>query len=247
MPPPASIGKLSESQDQLLQSVLQLQDAQREYLNEYANTYDENERKKIMDKMKKNEALRTNLLDSSSNVNVVAKTISYTEDVEKKNLELLVQFAETELADIKDRMDVAQRNHAGKQRMIELNTYYGKRFMAQAGVMKIFIYMCIPVLILAVLANMGLLPNYIAGFIIIVIVVIGIVYIYSAVNDINRRDNVNFDEYEWEFDPSRVGTIVNPNYGSADATGTNGIGCYNGNCCGGSTKWNPATLQCMNQ
>ena len=120
--------------------------------------------------------------------------------------------------------------------------------MAQAGVMKIFIYICVPVLILAVLANAGVLPNYIAGFAIIACIVVGIVYIYGAVNDINRRDKMNFDEYTWEFDPSRVGPIVNPHHhhkkNKLDAS-LSGFGCVDGSCCADPTKWDPTAKQCV--
>jgi len=243
---PSSSDRLSAAQKQLLKSVQHLQDAQVENLNEYANAQDDNERKRIMDKMKKNEVLRANLLGSASAASDVVTTAALSADDAEHNIQVLVTFAEQRLAEMKEQIDATQRDYNGKKRMIDLNTYYGKRFMAQAGVMKIFIYMCIPVLILAVLANMGLLPNYIAGFIIIAIIVIGIIYIYAAVHDINRRDKMNFDEYTWEFDPSRVGTIVNPNYGSADATGMNGVvGCYNGKCCGSSTEWDSSNGICV--
>ena len=153
-----------------------------------------------------------------------------------------------QVKDAKEQLAELETSRAGKERMIELNTYYGKRFMAQAGVMKIFIYMCIPVLILAVLANMGFLPNYIAGFMIIAAIVTGIAYIYSAVHDINRRDKMNFDEYAWEFDPSRVGSVINPN-GSGSGANSNGLmSCYNGACCNPpSTIWDPNSRTCVVQ
>jgi hypothetical protein len=246
---PAS-DRLSASQEQLLTSVQQLQNAQRENMNEYANAQDPNERNKIMAKINKNEVLRTNLLASANNVNLVQAHATDATRTEAESIAFIVKFTEIELANARERLDAAQIANAGKKRMIEMNTYYGKRFMAQAGVMKIFIYMCIPVLILAVLANAGLLPNYIAGFIIIAIIVTGIIYIYAAVDDINRRDKMNFDEYTWEFDPSRVGTIVNPNYGT-DGKGSNGnvnlnvVGCFNGNCCGPNTQWDSTTRACV--
>lgn len=246
--PNASSYTLSASQEQLLKSVQQLQDAQRENMNEYANAQDPNERKRIMDKMKKNEALRTNLLASASNVNLVQTQELNNQRNAAEDVALLVNFAEQELKDMRERLDAIQTSQAGKKRMIELNTYYGKRFMAQAGVMKIFIYMCIPVLLLAILANAGLLPNYIAGFIIIAIIVVGLIYIYFAVDDINRRDKMNFDEYTWEFDPSRVGTIINPNYGGKPKLDDMEIGCFNGDCCNNvTTKWDPESKTCVVQ
>ena len=237
--------RLSASQDQLLTSVQQLQIAQRENMNDYASAQTINERTRIMDKMNTNETLRTNLLASAGNVNLVQTQQSVNQRTAAEDLQFAVSVAEHELNNQREQLDAVQTAHNGKKRMIELNTYYGKRFMAQSDIMKIFIYMCIPVLILAILANAGLFPSYIAGLMIIAIVVIGVVYIYAAVNDINRRDKMNFDEYMWEFDPSRVGTIVNPNYG-VSGSGINGnVGCFNGRCCGTNTQWDAPSGTCV--
>ena len=201
---------LSASQQQLLTSVQQLQDAQKDLMNRYSGATDPTDRKKIANEMDKNEMLRSNLLSSSGAAALVQRHAIDTKQDAAKDLTAMTLLMEAELKSARDQLDEIQTIRLGKERMIQLNTYYGKRFMAQAGVMKIFIYMCLPILILAVLANMGLLPNYIAGFAIIASIVIGIVYIYGAVHDINRRDKMNFDEYTWEFDPSRVGPIVDP-------------------------------------
>jgi hypothetical protein len=246
--PNASSDTLSESQQQLLKSVQQLQEEQRENISTFATSADQTDKKKTLDRMKQNETLQTQLLSSLGRVALVQ-----TQEVDNrrnaaKDLAILVELAEQELEDMRERLNAIQTTQSAKKRMIELNTYYGKRFMAQAGVMKIFIYMCIPVLIFAVLANMGLLPNYIAGFIIIAIIVAGLVYIYAAVHDINRRDKMNFDEYTWEFDPSRVGSVINPSDTKRHHHGSMEIGCFNGECCDKTTTtWNPASKSCVVQ
>ncbi len=213
---------------------------------EYGSAQTITERTRIMDKMKKNEALRTSLQASAGNVNLVQTQQAVNQRTAAEELAFAMSVVDHELKTQREQLEALQTSHDGKKRMIELNTYYGKRFMAQASVMKLFIYMCIPVLILAILANAGLFPTYIAGLMIIAIVLIGVVYIYAAVHDINRRDKMNFDEYTWEFDPSRVGTIVNPNYGTA-GSGANGniVGCFNGKCCGANTQWDPPSGTCV--
>lgn len=251
--PHASSDTLSESQQQLLKSVQQLQDEQTNNISTFATASDPTEKSQILGRMKQNETLQTQLLSSLGRVALVQ-----TQEVDNrrnaaKELAILVELAEQELQDMRARVNAIQTTHSAKQRMIELNTYYGKRFMAQAGVMKIFIYMCLPVLVFAVLANMGLLPNYIAGFIIIAIIVVGIFYIYYAVHDINRRDKMNFDEYTWEFDPSRVGSVINPKdvtkrHRHQHRTTADDVSCFNGDCCDGTTTtWNPASKSCVVQ
>ena len=245
--PNASTDTLSETQQQLLANAQQLQDAQKTLMDRYAATTDPNERKKLANEMDKIVMLSSNLMSSTGKIALVQNQAVTDGRNSAKDLTYVTQVMDAQLKDARNQLDAINTSRSEKERMIELNTYYGKRFMAQAGVMKIFIYMCIPVLILAVLANAGFLPNYIAGFMIITTIVIGIVYIYGAVHDINRRDAMNFDEYTWEFDPSRVGSVINPDHGgkhkkkhsNADTTG-----CSNGQCCASPTTWDATANKC---
>jgi len=244
-----SCATLSESQEQLNTNVLQLKEANVNLMSRLSTTSDATERTNISAQMTKNEALWTSLLNSAGILRQVQQTCVASEQSEAETATALQNVIDQELKDAQEQIAELESSRAGKERMIEINTYYGKRFMAQAGVMKIFIYMCIPVLILAVLANMGFVPNYIAGFMIIASIAVGVIYMYNAVGDINRRDKLNFDEYTWEFDPSRVGSVVNPNLnGSGGANASSLLGCYEGACCNPpSTIWDPNSKTCIVQ
>jgi hypothetical protein len=235
--------KLSMSQQQMLESVQNLQNSQKDLMNKYASASTQADRMKISNEMDKNEAIRTSLLLSIGSASVVSNQEIVNKKDELSTKKLLLQLANDEVNEARRAIEEMQQSRAEKERMIKINTYYGKRFMAQAGVMKIFIYMCIPVLFLGILANMGFLPNYIAGLLIVASLVVGIVYIYGAVSDISRRDEMNFDEYKWDFDPSRVGPITNKNeYDKKGAAGV--VGCKNEECCSSTTQWNASTNMC---
>ena len=207
-----------------------------------------NEAKTAFAAIQENAATQSNLYKVASEITGLNKSAD-TVAAEYENSRILLSgFASEQLAEARANAEELISANDGKKRMIELNTYYGKRFNAQAGVVKLFIYTCVPVLILAILANAGLIPTTIAGFIIVIIIVTGLIYIYAAVSDINRRSKMNFDEYEWEFDPSRVGVISNPNYVSKGGMGVGiGSGCVNGNCCGPNTLWDPNNGICNAQ
>ena len=244
-----SCATLSESQEQLNTNVSQLKAENDSLLTRYGATNDPTQKTNVMNQIKKNEALWTSLLNSAGILRQVQQTCVASEQSEAETATALQNVIDQELKDAQEQIAELESSRAGKERMIEINTYYGKRFMAQAGVMKIFIYMCIPVLILAVLANMGFVPNYIAGFMIIASIAVGVIYMYNAVGDINRRDKLNFDEYTWEFDPSRVGSVVNPNLnGSGGANASSLLGCYEGACCNPpATIWDPSSKMCVVQ
>ena len=205
-----------------------------------------------LDAIKANVANQNLLYSIAAEATVLGATAETTAADYENSRNILSEFARDQLADATANAAELKSANDGKKRMIELNTYYGKRFNAQAGVVKIFIYMCVPVLILAILANASLIPTSIAGFIIVIIIVTGLVYIYAAVNDINRRSKMNFDEYEWEFDPSRVGAVINPKdvtkrHRHQHRTTADDIMCSNGKCCGEHTTWNPASKSCVVQ
>jgi hypothetical protein len=248
-PPLTSCATLSESQAQLSASVAQLKEMNANLTRSLSAAQSQTERDKISAQMIKNETLWTSLLNSAGTLATVQTTCVASEQSEAETATVLQNVIDQELKAAQEQLAELETGRAGKERMIEINTYYGKRFMAQAGVMKIFIYMCIPVLILAVLANMGFVPNYIAGFMIIASIAVGVIYMYNAVGDINRRDKLNFDEYAWEFDPSRVGSVVNPNLnGSGSANASSLLGCYESKCCNPpATVWDPSSKVCVVQ
>ena len=244
--PASSADTLSMSQEQMLASVQSLHGAHADLMHKYASTPTQAERTNIANEMEKNQAIRSNLLKSVGTTAVVSNQLVANKKNELNNRNLVMKLSNDELNEVQTQMEDAKMSQDEKERMIQLNTYYGKRFMAQSGVMKIFIYMCVPVLILAILANMGFLPNYIAGFLIIAAIVVGLIYIYYAMDDINRRDETNFDEYKWEFDPSRVGPIMHPHHHhkKKDSAGAGAGGCTNEKCCSTDTQWNPSTFKC---
>ena len=248
--PNASADTLSASQQQLLTSVQQLKDAHTELMRRYSAATDDADRTNIMNELEKNATLRASLLSSAGETALVQNQAIVTKKNDAASSHAMASLIRAEKQFAQDQAEEIQDIRNNKQRMIQLNTYYGKRFMAQAGVMKIFIYMCIPILILAVLANMGFLPNYIAGFAIIASIVVGIIFIYSAVSDINRRDKMNFDEYTWEFDPSRVGPIVHHHRhrgkkDNSDGGMGAGMGCFDKSCCASPTTWDATSKQCI--
>ena len=225
-----------------------LRTAQNDNWAEYHRATNDSGRDAALVKIRANAATQNNLYQVAAEITELNKSATVVAADYENSRKILSGFASQQLAEATANAEELISANDGKKRMIELNTYYGKRFNAQAGVVKLFIYTCVPVLILAILANAGLIPTTIAGFIIVIIIVTGLIYIYAAVSDINRRSKMNFDEYEWEFDPSRVGVISNPNYVSKGGMGAGiGSGCVNGNCCGPNTLWDPNSGICNAQ
>jgi hypothetical protein len=113
--------------------------------------------------------------------------------------------------------------------MVEINTYYGKKYNAHKKIMQTVVFTCLPLLIVAVLANKGILPNNISTLLVGIIIVIGAVLIGMQIIDISNRDNMNFDEYNWYFNPTDAPTSSDENAKNPWETGS--IVCIGSQCC----------------
>ena len=73
--PASSADTLSMSQQQMLLTVQNLQDMQKDLMNQFTSASNPDERKKIANEMDKNEAVRANLLLSIGTANVVSNQV----------------------------------------------------------------------------------------------------------------------------------------------------------------------------
>ena len=108
-------------------------------------------------------------------------------------LEDEVQNAETAYEDLK-------QNNIDKLRMVDINTYYTEKYRAQSDLMKLIIYFAIPILLIAILANKGIIGNSLAYGLGGLILFIGVVCVIMMLLDINNRDPMNFREYNIDVD-----------------------------------------------
>jgi hypothetical protein len=121
-----------------------------------------------------------------------------------------------------------------KLRLVEINTYYGKQYNTHTKIMQTIVLMCIPIFILSILANNGIIPPTVYGFITGIIIIIGVIMLGAQIIDLSNRDNMNWDEYNWEFDKSKAPVYVPNTDGSetnSDPWSTPSLTCIGSDCC----------------
>jgi hypothetical protein len=165
---------------------------------------------------------------------------------------------EQELNNAKKNLNLIRSNKDNKMRLVEINTYYASKYKAQAGLMRLVIMVCIPLLILAIVAKKGWIPQNISnGLIGIVIVVGGFMIIRQAIN-LSSRNNMNYDEFDWAWDPDANNPTVYE-YDKDQLSGATtsieedansfaanlGIGCVGSKCCADGTKYDEDKGQCI--
>lgn len=171
----------------------------------------------------------------------------------------LAQVMESDLNNKKNIQNSLVANKADKMRMVEINTYYASKYNAQSEIMKIIILTCVPLLIITILAKKGLIPENIGDILMALVIVAGVVIISMKFYDLSIRNNMNFDEYEWNVTPPSS-TVADDPTASATATATASasansskhlfdsilnFGCVGKTCCSDGMYYNESKEQCF--
>lgn len=225
---------LQERNQQVLNNISQLQSQEKDL---YASLDDvslsSEQKQQIINKINEISQMRMNLYAGLKDMysyyqqNVSASRSTLGQSV------AAVDVLENELNQSKIRMNLIEDQKYNKLRLVEINTYFGKRYNAHAKLMKTIVLICIPVIILAVLANKGILPPNIYKLLVVIILVIGALLIGLQLIDMSNRDEMNWDEYNWYFDKSKApsdtteGTATDP-WGTASITCVGSACCYDG-------------------
>jgi hypothetical protein len=208
------------------------------------------EKQTIINKINEISQIRLNLYGSIKDLlDTYKQNTSDSRDILKQQL-VAVKIMENELESAKNTLNNIDEQKATKIRLAEINTYYGKQYGAHKTLLKTIILFCIPIIILAVLRNWGLLPSMIYSFLVGIVIIFCVIVVGYQLIDMYSRDNMNWDEYDWYFDPSKVSTSTT----DTTSSDTNpwkefNITCVGAECCVEGTVFDQTLNKCviMNQ
>ena len=224
---------LQERNKQTLNNISQLQDQEQQLynsLNDVSLTPDK--RQMIVNKVNEISQMRINLYSALKDAyGAYQQNTENTRDTLGQQISA-IDILENELNESKRRMNLIDSEKNNKMRLVEINTYYGKRYTAHANLMKTIILTCIPLIIFATLNNKGILPNALFSFLSIIVLVIGLIFIIVQILDIANRDNMNWDEYNWYFDKN---TAPSPQYTTDSSSSSSST----------SNPWETPTITCI--
>lgn len=89
------------------------------------------------------------------------------------------------------------------KRYIEVNTYYANRYKYLTDIVKMIIYICIAMLVLSVLANNSLIPEWLYSWCLVILLIIGLYFLGKKIILLFNIDNMNFDQFDWHFSPPK--------------------------------------------
>ena len=241
---------LQEGNEQSLNDIKSLQTTEMKLYDSLENqSLTSDQKSQIIDQINQISQMRINMYANLKNM-----YSNYQQNVSTSRNTLNDQMTsisviEKELNDSKLRLNLIESEKNNKIRLVEINTFYSKQYNAHKEVMKTVVYICIPVLILTILANKEILPKMICVMLSGVVIIIGLMLIGYQIIDISNRDNMNYDEYNWYFDASKAGsssTAKTSNGTLYDPWALSSIGtCIGAECCISPATYDTTQNRCI--
>ena len=246
----SALPNVQENNEQLLNDIQSLQQMEQQIFNNLESNPNltADEQQTLIDKMNKLSNMRINLYKTLSGVNNYFENALNTSIGSLKEQAVAITIVETELNSAKKRLQLLEEEKNNKIRLVEINTYYGEKYEEHAGLMKIIIFTLIPVIIFTVLHTKGLLPTTIYYLLLIVISFIGGYYFWKKFASIIMRDNMNYQEYVWYFNPSAAPTTTSTTATdpwSSNISSLNFGTCIGDACCSNGLSWDSSLNQCI--
>lgn len=224
---------LQERNQQVLNDISQLQTQEQALYSSLDDvSLSSDQKQQIINKINEISQMRMNFYASLKDTHsFYQKNVSASKNTLGQSMEA-IDILENELNQSKTRLNLLEDQKYNKLRLLEINTYYGKRYNAHSGLMKTIVIVCIPIIILTILANKSIMPPKLYAFLMGIILLIGIMSIGTQLIDIGSRDNMNWDEYYWHFNKdkapsdSTIGDLTNP-----WATNSFSLTCIGSACC----------------
>ena len=239
---------IQQNNEQILNDIQTLQSMEQQlFSNLETNTNLTNqEQQQIISKMNQLSNMRINLYKTIDNVNSYFQNALTSSQGALQEQTAAISIIEEELNKSKHRLEILQQEKTNKIRLVEINDYYGSKYAEHGRLMKIIIFTLVPVIILAVLNNKGILPNNIYYLLLIIVSIIGAVFFWRTMYSIILRDSMNYHEYNWFFNPDWApdntgGVGLDDPWLTTNRKGT----CIGQACCSDGQTWDSSLGQCI--
>jgi hypothetical protein len=198
----------------------------------------------IIDQINKLSTMRSNLYSTLSEINNFYQNAMGSSTGTLQQQTAAINIVETELNRSKERLKALKMDRNNKIRLVEINSYYGAKYAEHSSLMRIIIFTLIPIIILTIIYNTGFLPSRIYYIIFIIIGFIGAWYFWQTYASIITRDNMNYDSYNWNFNPN--GAPKSTSSDTSDPWASIGVGtCVGEYCCSDGQTYDNKLNKCV--
>jgi hypothetical protein len=243
----SGLPNVQENNEQILNDIQSLQQMEQQLFSNLESNpnLSTDQQQQIIDKMNQLSNMRVNLYQTLSGVNNFFQNALNNSMSSLQQQVVAIGIVENELNKAKTRLEVLEQEKNNKIRLVEINTYFGDKYAEHSALMKIIIFTLIPVIIIAFLNNKGILPNMIYYILLVIISLIGAFFFWYRFASIIKRDNMNYQEYDWYFDPNAAPTGSSTTDDDPWSGGVNLGTCVGDACCSDGLTYDASLNQCV--
>lgn len=238
---------MSESQNsqQIMNDIQSLQKMEQQMFSSLESNpnLSQSQKTDLSEKINKISSIRDNLYKNIGGMNMFfQKSFESSRGTLSEQLNA-VGIIEDQLKQARNRLKIMEAEKMNKVRLVEINDYFGSKYEEHALLMKIIILTLIPVIILILLLKKEIISSKIFYVLLVIVAIIGAIFMVPRFFSIIRRDNMEYQTYDWYFDPSAApqpGAISN-----SDPWLTLGGGCVDSACCSGNMTYDVSLNRCV--
>jgi hypothetical protein len=235
-----------QTNEQILNDIQTLQTMEQQLFSNLENNPNltTQQQQQLVEKMNQLSNMRINLYQTLSGVNNYYQNALNSSQGTLKEQTAAIYIVENELNTAKRRLEALDMEKINKIRLVEINNYYGDKYVEHGNLMKIIIFTLIPVIILAIINKSGILPDTIYYILVMIVAAIGGYFFWMRFGSIITRDNMNYQEYDWYFDPSAAPTGSSSGDDPWASLGSLGT-CIGQDCCSAGQLYDETLDQCV--
>ena len=209
------------------------------------NNISSDQQQKIIDKINQLSNMRVNLYKNLNGMyGFFQKNITSSRDTIAQQT-AATDIIENELNEAKIRLKKIQQENNNKIRLVEINSYYGDKYADHASIMKLIVIFSIPILILTILANKGILPQALYVPIVSIIGVIAVFYIGGKIITTFSRDSMNYSEFDWNTKRSNLPSVDTDNPQGSNPWELDALMCSGSSCCPENFSYSKTQNKCI--
>lgn len=246
-----SLQMIQNGNQSIIDNIKQLQTMEQDLYNEVqvlaANPGNDAKQNVLIARVNQLSQLRISLFESLQQMASSTQATLATSRIDLVDQMTLIGVVEEELNNAKKLMNQTDNIKNNKIRLVEINTYYGKRYRAYSELMKILINVFVPILLIGILQKKELIPFNIGPALIGIILLLGTYFFIKKFMDISKRDNMDFDQYDRTYQTKPTTEYVpEPPAAKTDSSSWNfGFGCIDNGCCSTGMEYDKTVRKCV--
>lgn len=158
----------------------------------------------------------------------------------------VLKMVEDQLNKSKQYINNIESSNMHQMRMVEINSYYSKRYSYHTKLIKIIIVVSIIILLVILLKKYNIISQDISNVFIMIILFIGInVFLFNGY-DLFKRNNMDYDEYDILSKPKTTSSDSSSNKSKTSLSDmVSSMGCVNGSCCSSNMIYDSEKNKCV--